>query len=116
MNFHLQTIRDDVFGGLIQVSLGLSKAGRFVAYTPHMVISGFMSSIGIIILVQILPFLGALAAPAAPRAWCERCRTHHVCWFTIAVVTLAVGQSQALVLDGFSQRRAASCPPPSMAK
>ena len=49
-----------VLGGLLQALLGLTKIGRFVAYTPRMVISGFMSGIGlIIILIQLLPFLGA---------------------------------------------------------
>ncbi|MYD96317.1 MAG: SulP family inorganic anion transporter [Gammaproteobacteria bacterium] len=52
-----------VMGGLLQVLLGLSKLGRFVAYTPHVVVSGFMSGIGIIIvLIQILPFFGLPAA------------------------------------------------------
>ena len=48
-----------VMGGLLQVLLGVSRIGRFVAYTPHVVISGFISGIGIIIiLIQIMPFLG----------------------------------------------------------
>ena len=52
-----------VLGGLLQVLLGLTRVGRFVAYTPQSVISGFMSGIGIIIiLIQFLPFLGAPAA------------------------------------------------------
>ena len=53
-----------VLGGLLQVLLGVSRIGRFVAYTPHVVISGFMSGIGIIIIViQILPFLGTPVVP-----------------------------------------------------
>lgn len=49
-----------VMAGSLQVLLGLSRIGRFVAYTPHVVISGFMSGIGIIVVVmQMLPFLGA---------------------------------------------------------
>lgn len=52
-----------VLGGLLQALLGLTRIGRFVAYTPHVVISGFMSGIGIIIiLIQLLPLLGAPAA------------------------------------------------------
>ena len=51
-----------VLAGLMQVLLGLSKIGRFVAYTPHVVVSGFMSGIGVIVmLVQALPFLGKTA-------------------------------------------------------
>ena len=48
-----------ILAGLMQVLLGFSKIGRFVAYTPRVVVSGFMSGIGVIvILVQALPFLG----------------------------------------------------------
>ena len=48
-----------VLAGLIQVFLGLLRIGRFVAYTPYSVISGFMSGIGIIIIViQVLPVIG----------------------------------------------------------
>ena len=47
-------------GGALQALLGLTRIGRFVAYTPQVVISGFMSGVGlIIILIQLLPFFGA---------------------------------------------------------
>ena len=53
-----------VLSGLLQILLGVSRLGRFAAYTPHVVVSGFMSGIGIIILlVQMLPALGAVAVP-----------------------------------------------------
>ena len=56
-----------IMGGLLQVLLGVFKVGRFVAYTPAVVISGFMSGIGIIImLIQVLPFLGAPTSPEGP--------------------------------------------------
>ena len=49
--------------GVLQILLGLSRIGRFVAYTPHVVVSGFMSGIGIIVvLIQTMPFLGAESA------------------------------------------------------
>ena len=49
-----------IMAGMIQILLGLMRIGRFVAFTPYSVISGFMSGIGIIIiLVQTLPFLGS---------------------------------------------------------
>ena len=51
-----------VLAGFLQILLGLSRIGRFVAYTPQIVISGFMSGIGlIIVLLQLLPLLGAPA-------------------------------------------------------
>ena len=56
-----------VMAGLLQVLLGLSRIGRFVAYTPYVVVSGFMSGIGIIIvLLQALPFLGAPVMTGGP--------------------------------------------------
>ena len=49
-----------ILAGLIQVLLGVMRIGRFVTYTPYSVISGFMSGIGIIvILLQISPLLGS---------------------------------------------------------
>ena len=53
-----------VLGGLLQVLLGALGAGRFVVYTPYVVVSGFMSGIGVIIMtIEVLPFLGAPPAP-----------------------------------------------------
>ena len=64
-----------VLAGLLQVLLGLSKIGRFVAYTPYMVVSGFMTGIGVIImLMQSLPLLGASGATGGPWLRCGRCR------------------------------------------
>jgi len=45
--------------GLFQVALGLLRVGKFVKFVPYPVISGFMSGIGIIIiLLQINPLFG----------------------------------------------------------
>ncbi len=64
----LETAFTIVFlGGALQVLFGLARVGRFVSYTPYSVISGFMSGIGvIIILIQILPFLGVPVASGGP--------------------------------------------------
>ncbi|MEE4185728.1 MAG: SulP family inorganic anion transporter [Gammaproteobacteria bacterium] len=54
-------------GGLIQIVFGLLRVGSFISYTPYSVISGFMSGVGvIIILLQVPVFLGAPSAPATP--------------------------------------------------
>ncbi|PHR27576.1 MAG: sulfate permease [Desulfotalea sp.] len=46
--------------GVFQIGFGLLKIGVFVRYIPYPVISGFMSGIGvIIILIQLHPLLGA---------------------------------------------------------
>ena len=85
-----------VLAGLLQVLLGVSKIGRFVAYTPHVVVSGFMSGIGVIImLMQSLPLLGASGATggsmAAARALPAAVSDIDTGAFAIGAVTLAVG-------------------------
>lgn len=48
-----------LLAGVMQVLFGLSKIGRFVQYIPYPVISGFMTGIGVIIIIlQIDPYLG----------------------------------------------------------
>ena len=48
-----------IMAGFFQIILGLSKAGKLIRYVPYPVISGFMSGIGvIIILLQLNPLLG----------------------------------------------------------
>ena len=85
-----------LMAGLIQVLLGVLKVGRFVSFTPYSVISGFMSGIGVIIMVmQTLPFLGAPLAAASPLAvlgkWPAALASVNFGALGIAVITLAVG-------------------------
>ena len=48
-----------LLAGLFQITFGILKIGKFVQYIPYPVISGFMSGIGIIIIIlQINPYLG----------------------------------------------------------
>ncbi|AFY55699.1 sulfate permease-like transporter, MFS superfamily [Rivularia sp. PCC 7116] len=48
-----------VMAGIIQIALGALKLGRYVTLMPYTVISGFMSGIGIILIIlQTAPFLG----------------------------------------------------------
>ncbi len=84
-----------VLAGVFQVLLGLSRMGRYIAYTPHVVVSGFMSGIGIIIvLMQILPFLGTPVVPggalAAIRSLPEALDNINPSAVTIAAVTLVL--------------------------
>ena len=85
-----------MMGGLLQVLLGVMRVGRFVAYTPHVVVSGFMSGIGVIVmLIQILPFLGAPTAMGGPlgtiRALPAAVADANINAFAIALATLLVG-------------------------
>ncbi|MBX2845966.1 MAG: SulP family inorganic anion transporter [Saprospiraceae bacterium] len=48
-----------LIAGLIQIGLGFIRVGEYIRYIPYPVISGFMSGIGVlIILSQLLPFFG----------------------------------------------------------
>lgn len=48
-----------LLSGLLQIVLGVLKIGQYIRYMPYPVVSGFMSGIGIIIIVlQIFPFMG----------------------------------------------------------
>ncbi len=48
-----------LLGGVFQILFGLLKLGKYITLMPYTVISGFMSGIGvIIILLQVGPFLG----------------------------------------------------------
>ena len=85
-----------IMAGLIQILLGVMKIGRFVSFTPYSVISGFMSGIGvIIILLQTLPFLGASVVMGGPmgavRSWPDVIKDVNLSAFAIAAVTLVVG-------------------------
>ena len=85
-----------IMAGLIQILLGVMRIGRFVAFTPYSVISGFMSGIGIIImLLQTLPFLGATGATGGPvgviRALPNAINNANLSALAIAAVTLVVG-------------------------
>ncbi|MBE9117080.1 SulP family inorganic anion transporter [Lusitaniella coriacea LEGE 07157] len=48
-----------MLAGVFQIIFGLLKLGRYVTLMPYTVISGFMSGIGVILIIlQIAPFLG----------------------------------------------------------
>lgn len=48
-----------LLAGLFQIGLGLIGLGKYIRYIPYPVVSGFMTAIGIIILLtQVLPSLG----------------------------------------------------------
>lgn len=48
-----------LLAGFIQIALGFMGLGKYIKYIPYPVVSGFMTAIGVIILItQILPSLG----------------------------------------------------------
>lgn len=53
--------------GLIEALMGVVKLGKYIKYIPYPVVSGFMSGIGIIIIItQIFPFFGVAAPGGGP--------------------------------------------------
>ena len=81
--------------GLIQVLMGALRLGSYVAYTPYAVVSGFTSAVGVIIIVvQVLPFLGMSVAQggalASLRAWPDAVTGTDLSALTLGLVTLAV--------------------------
>jgi len=48
-----------LLAGLIQIALGFAGVGKYIRYIPYPVVSGFMTAIGVIIIItQLLPILG----------------------------------------------------------
>ena len=84
-----------ILAGLLQVGLGLMGIGRYVIYTPYSVKSGFMSGIGVILIVlHIMPFLG-LSNPEGEAmdvigALPDAVRNINLSSISIALATLAV--------------------------
>ena len=81
--------------GLIQVLMGALRLGSYVAYTPYAVVSGFTSAVGVIIIVvQVLPFLGTSVAEggalASLRSWPDAVTDTDLSALTLGLVTLAV--------------------------
>ena len=58
-----------VLAGVFQILLGVFRAGGYIRYVPYPVISGFMTGIGLIIIIQqIFPFMGGFAPASNPFA------------------------------------------------
>ena len=88
-----------MLAGVFQIGFGLLRLGRYVTQMPYTVISGFMSGIGLILIIlQLGPFLGqaspkggvigtlqslpALIAGARPLEVCLALITLAILWFT----------------------------------
>ncbi|WP_370390137.1 SulP family inorganic anion transporter [uncultured Winogradskyella sp.] len=60
-----------LLAGVIQISLGVLKLGEYIRYIPYPVVSGFMTAIGLIIIItQILPAMGYY--PKEDKAFVEQ--------------------------------------------
>ena len=101
-----------ILAGVIQILLGVLRIGRFVAFTPYSVISGFMSGIGIIIILLQTAAVPGVRHVSTGRA--EMGRSSCLAWgdrrckprsaLAIALVTLVGGRHLA------EASSASSCP------
>lgn len=58
-----------MLAGIFQITLGKLKLGKYITLMPYSVISGFMSGIGLILIIlQIAPFLGQPSPPGGVLA------------------------------------------------
>ena len=102
-----------VLGGLLQVLLGALGAGRFVIYTPYVVVSGFMSGIGVIIMaIEALPFLGA---PPAPGGFMGAVSALPEALGNVNADALGVGAATLAAFAFWPRRFARFLPPPLVA-
>ena len=85
-----------MLAGLLQIALGAIRVGSLVSYTPYSVISGFMSGIGVIIIViQVMPFIGLDTVSGGPlnsiRAWPEAFGDLNYKALILGAISLGVG-------------------------
>ena len=94
-----------IIAGLTQILVGSFKLGRFITLMPYSVVSGFMSGIGVLlILLQLPAFLGA-ASPGGGAMGILRALPdllNNIRWPELA---LAVGALAVILLQPASWRR-----------
>lgn len=81
--------------GILQVLFGLLRIGSLFQYTPHSVTSGFVSGVGVmVVLLQVLPFFGADPLLGNPidsiRHWDDAARDMDFHAFGVAVATFVI--------------------------
>jgi SulP family sulfate permease len=83
-----------LLGGALQIVFGLLRVGRYISYTPYSVVSGFMTGIGVIImLIQTLPFFGLPTAGgpvASIESWSRILAEINFAALALASLSLAI--------------------------
>lgn len=84
-----------LLAGAIQVGMGLLGIGKYVRFMPYPVVSGFMSGIGVIIVItQIFPFFGVSAPAGGPMGTIRSMHTIpeiiNVASVTVALITIGI--------------------------
>ncbi len=98
-----------ILAGLMQMALGLLKLGKYFILVPYPVISGFMTGIGVIIIIlQLGPMLGHPDTPSLTSSltsipgWLQT-----VSWSALMLTLLTL-----MIVYLWPARVAAWCPPP----
>ncbi len=76
--------------GLFQILFGILKIGKYIRYIPYPVLSGFMSGIGIIIIVQQIYPLFGLKSPVLIVDMITQLPSH-ISGFSMAALLLGLG-------------------------
>ncbi|MEL6496102.1 MAG: SulP family inorganic anion transporter [Cyanobacteria bacterium J06623_7] len=83
-----------MLGGIFQILFGLMRLGKYITLMPYTVISGFMSGIGlIIILLQVGPFFGHQASAnvvQSVKLFPEFVRDYNPYALALGLLTLAI--------------------------
>ena len=80
-----------MLGGVIQMVFGILRVGKYVTYTPASVVSGFMTGIGlIIVIIQTLPFLGLPASTQGVAGTLQTLSTLQISAIDLRAVGLAL--------------------------
>lgn len=83
-----------LLAGAILVAFGLLRLGRFIAYIPHSLLSGFFTAAGLLLIAtQILPMLGLPTAPGGvvgnAKEWFGATVNYEA--LAVAAITIVVG-------------------------
>jgi SulP family sulfate permease len=79
--------------GLFEMLLGVVKVGKYIKYIPYPVVSGFMSGIGVIIIIsQIFPFFGANAPSGGSVGVVKNLASipSLINWYSVAIATVTI--------------------------
>ena len=98
-----------VLAGLVQIALGLFRIGAYIRYVPYPVISGFMSGIGVIIILQqLFPMLGAEPPSSEPLTILRHLPllSSNIQWSAVALSALTV--ATVFILPRFTKAIPAS--------
>src|SRR3984893_2246768 len=98
-----------VLAGLLQIALGLFRIGTYIRYVPYPVISGFMTGIGVIIILQqLFPMLGAEPPSSEPLSILRQLHLlgGNIKWAAVALSALTI--AAVFILPRFTKAVPAS--------